>query len=71
MDYAVFTGDPHYHLVASAAGSKTMCDLSTKGSIKNMREPRFPARLTPEKPPLSFLYRHCPLCIAAQAKLNG
>ena len=51
MVYAVFTGDPHYHLVVPAAGSKTLCDLSTKGSIKNVREPRLPARVTLEKPP--------------------
>jgi hypothetical protein len=70
MAYAVFTGDPHYHLVASVTECKTLCDLSTGGSIKNVRELRFAGRITLDEPPLLSLHTKCLLRIAARAQLN-
>jgi len=70
MAYAVFTGDPHYHLVTVAGGYRTMCNLSTKGSVKNVREPRLPARVMAEQPPPSLLYKLCPLCAVARAQIS-
>lgn len=68
MFYAVFTNDLHYHLLTSAAVSRTLCNLSTKGGHKDVREVRPAARVTPEEPP-SYLYSLCPLCAEARSKI--
>src|SRR2546423_12937202 len=50
--YATFASDQEYHLVDSASGyNRTLCDLSTKGSLKKIRQYRPPARVTRETPP--------------------
>ena len=65
--YATFSGDEHYHLVNSAGGyNRTLCDLSTKGSLRNIRQYRRPARVTTEIPPPT--HAPCPLCHAARAR---
>ncbi len=65
--YATFSGDQHYHLVEAAGGYiRTLCNLSTKGSLKNIRQYRPPARVTMETLPTG--YTACPLCHAEQTK---
>ena len=67
MAYAVYAGDPYYHVVASAGGYHTLCGLSTKGGRKGVREVRPAARVTLDQPP-TYLYAPCPLCEAGRAK---
>ncbi|HYG81817.1 MAG TPA: hypothetical protein VD861_15575 [Pyrinomonadaceae bacterium] len=67
MTYAVYKGDPYYHVMASAGLNRTLCNLSTKGSRRNVREVRPAARVTLDPPP-SYLYDPCPLCEAARAE---
>jgi hypothetical protein len=65
--YATFAGDRHYHLTGAAGGyNRTLCSLSTKGSLKNIRQYRPPARVTMESLPSG--YTPCPLCQAELAK---
>jgi hypothetical protein len=66
--YATFSGDQQYHLVDSASGyNRTLCDLSTKGSLKKIRQYRPPARVTRETPPPT--HAPCPICHAVRAKV--
>jgi hypothetical protein len=71
MTYAVLTGDPHFHLMIAAGWPRTLCNLSTKGSLKNVREARPAGRVTREQPS-PFLFSLCPLCDVAQSeRLNN
>ena len=66
--YATFAGDLEFHLVDSASGyNRTLCELSTKGSLKKIRQYRPPARVTRETPPPTHAL--CPLCEAVVAKV--
>lgn len=58
MAYAVFAGDPHYHIMIDAGGPRTLCNLSTKGSRRNVREARPAGQVTREQP--SPFYSLCP-----------
>jgi hypothetical protein len=68
MTYAVFSGDRYYHIVLKAGESRTLCGLSTKGSARNVRELRPPARAIAYAPRLT--YTLCPHCALTQTKLN-
>lgn len=69
LAYATFSGDQQYHLVNSAGGyNRTLCDLSTKGSLRNIRQYRRPARVTTEVPPPT--HTPCPLCHGVRAEMN-
>src|ERR1044072_844873 len=66
--FATFAGDQEYHLVDWASGyNRTLCDLSTKGSLRKIRQYRPPARVTRETPPPT--HAPCPLCSAVRAKV--
>ncbi|MGB7925254.1 MAG: hypothetical protein WCF57_18595 [Pyrinomonadaceae bacterium] len=66
--YALFSGDRHYHVVISTAShNRTVCNLSTKGSLRKIRQYRPPARVTHE-PPDPSTHKPCPLCHEAQAR---
>lgn len=67
--YAIFSADEHYHLVNSSGGyNRTLCELSTKGSLRNIRQYRRPARVTTEIPPPT--HAPCPLCHAVKAEMK-
>lgn len=68
MAYAVFSGDRYYHIVPKADEYRTLCGLSTKGSARNVRALRRPARVVAEPPRLAYVL--CPHCAVSQAKLN-
>lgn len=70
MAYAVYAGDPYYHVVASAGGYHTLCGLSSKGGRRGVREIRPAGRVTLDPPPL-YLYAPCPLCEAERVKLEN
>lgn len=60
--FATFPGDYHYHLLERAARTRTLCNLSTKGSIRGVRERRPPAVVILSTPTPN--YSPCPLCMA-------
>jgi hypothetical protein len=68
--YALFSGDRHYHLVvATGSQNRTLCNLSTKGSLRNIRQYRPPAQVTNE-PPDPSTHKPCPLCQEARARVK-
>jgi hypothetical protein len=68
MVYAVFSGDRYYHVVLKAGESYTVCGLSTKGSARNVRELRSPARVISKAPRLAYVI--CHHCAVSQVKHN-
>lgn len=68
MAYAVFPGDPYYHLVWRTSNNRVLCGLSTKGSGRAIRERRPPASATMMAPRLA--YTLCPGCAVEQARLS-
>jgi hypothetical protein len=60
--FATFPGDYHFHLLERAARTRTLCDLSTKGGRRGVRERRSPAVVALFAPTLN--YSPCPLCMA-------
>lgn len=64
MAYAIFSGDRYYHVVLKAGETRTACGLSTKGSARNVRELRSPARVIANAPRSAYLL--CPQCALSQ-----
>jgi hypothetical protein len=60
--FATFPGDQHFHLLERAAMTRTLCDLSTKGGKRGVRERRPPAVVILSQPTPN--YSPCPLCVA-------
>ena len=60
--FAVFPGDYQFHLLKKANQTRTLCDLSTKGGKRGVRERRPPAVVTQSFPLPN--YAPCPLCVA-------
>jgi hypothetical protein len=60
--FATFPGDYQYHLLERAARTRTLCNLSTKGSRRDVRERRPSAVVTLSTPTPN--YSPCPLCMA-------
>ena len=67
--YATFTDDVHYHLLAGAARLRTLCELSTKGAKRGVRERRPPAvvAFTAPKP----IYSPCARCVQQAVRRRG
>lgn len=59
--YAVFSGDYQFHLLKSVKQTRTLCDLSTKGGRRGVRERRPPAVVSLSAP--TPAYTLCPLCM--------
>ena len=59
--YAVFSGDDQFHLLNSLKQTRTLCDLSTKGGRRGVRERRPPAVVSLSRPTPN--YSLCPLCM--------
>lgn len=62
--YATFPGDDQFHLLRNAYLSRTLCNLSTKGGRRGVREQRPPAIVTIRAPTLN--YSPCPLCMSQE-----
>ncbi|HEX8127847.1 MAG TPA: hypothetical protein VF527_02015 [Pyrinomonadaceae bacterium] len=64
--FAAFPCDYQIHLLKNAYRTRTLCDLSTKGSRRGVREQRPPAVVTVSiMPPHHTL---CPLCIGQSGR---
>jgi hypothetical protein len=59
---ATFPGDYHFHLLKNACRTRTLCDLSTKGAGREVRERRPPAVVTLSSPTPN--YTPYTLCMA-------
>jgi hypothetical protein len=59
--FAVFPGDYQFHLLKSVKQTRTLCDLSTKGGRRGVRERRPTAVVTLSSPTPN--YAPCPLCV--------
>jgi hypothetical protein len=59
--FALFPGDPQFHLLKNAYRTRTLCDLSTKGGRRGVRERRPPAVVTLSAPAANYIL--CPLCM--------
>ncbi|HEY1404596.1 MAG TPA: hypothetical protein VGB05_10750 [Pyrinomonadaceae bacterium] len=59
--FALFPGDYEYHLLTHACRTRTLCDLSTKGGRRGVRERRPPAVVTISAPAPN--YSPCSLCM--------
>lgn len=60
--FATFPDDYHFHLLERAALTRTLCNLSTKGGKRGVRERRPPAVVILSTPTPN--YSPCPLCVA-------
>ncbi|HEX8633069.1 MAG TPA: hypothetical protein VF703_02845 [Pyrinomonadaceae bacterium] len=60
--FAFFPADLHVHLLKNAYRTRTLCDLSTKGGRRGVRERRPPAVVTLSAPTPNHTL--CPLCLA-------
>lgn len=66
--FALYPDDPHYYLGAAASGYRTLCDISTKGGKRNVRELRPPTRVIRERLTPHSPYRLCPMFAIKQIK---
>lgn len=60
MAFALYPRDSQFHLLKNAYRTRTLCELSTKGGRRAVRERRPPAVVTLSPPPPH--YSPCPLC---------
>lgn len=65
MAYAVFNGDPHYHLI-KASSHRTLCGLRTVNR-KGVRGEYLPPASVTNNPPHPGLFGPCPRCEAVQS----